>query len=229
VFVSSDGVAAPDSAGRVQRFLAEACAALATPPAPTEVSVKNELAAVLWSSRVGLKVVAPSDVQALGQMLRDLGATNYDWARLDARAQFGAFQKYAAQYKLTAQLTEQIVKIATDRGLPVLAAVLILPCTDSAALEPPKLSDEQQALYEFWNDAARKHCAAQLATWEQSRDAYAKLIGNRVTPATLAEYDAFAEVHVDRGALAECKGDYWLHFLITPKLLCDEKRPKGCR
>jgi hypothetical protein len=91
------------------------------------------------------------------------------------------------------------------------------------------LEREQSELFEFWNDAARNHCAARQAAWKRSRDAYAKLIGNRTNPATRPEYDAFVQFHADRSAFAECKGDYWLHFLITPKLICDEKPSKGCR
>jgi hypothetical protein len=227
LLVSSDGVAGPNStAGEdARRSVAEGCAALATPTAPDEVVVKNELAAGMWSGSNGVKVAAPSDAHALGQMLRDLAKLDYNWAQLDAAAQLAAFQRYASKYKLTAPLTKQILKLAEDRDAPVVSGVLVLPCAGSAVPAPQQLSNEQQALYEYWNDAARKHCATLRTAWMRSRDAYARIIGAKSAPTTLAEYDAFVQVHADRSALAECKGDYWLHFLITPNLICDEKRP----
>jgi hypothetical protein len=214
----------------MRQLVAESCAILAAPAAPGQVQSVNELASMMWSQHHNVRVSTPADVQALGQMLRDLRAMTFNWTQLDAANQFGAFQKYAALYKLSAPLTDQIIKLAKDRGVPVVAGVLVLPC-DSPPPAPasPGLSREQSELFEFWNNAAKTHCAAQQAAWERSRDTYAKLIGNRARPSTLAEYDAFVQGHADRSALAECKGDYWLHFLITPKLICDEKKPHGCR
>jgi hypothetical protein len=92
-----------------------------------------------------------------------------------------------------------------------------------------QLTDEQKGLYEFWNNAAKKHCSIEQLMWEGSRDKLAKLLGKKKEPTTLPEHQAFAQLHANRAALSECKGDYWLHFLITPKLICDEAAPVGCK
>jgi len=82
-----------------KRAVTAACEVLSTPASPEEVAIKNELASMLWSGRVGIKVASASDLQAVGQALRDLTALNYDWARLDSRAQVAEFSKRVSNRK----------------------------------------------------------------------------------------------------------------------------------
>jgi hypothetical protein len=40
-------------------------------------------------------------------------------------------------------------------------------------------------------------------------------MGEQREPVTLAQHKAISDVYAARSALAECKGDYWIHLLIT--------------
>jgi hypothetical protein len=122
--------AAPTSdAAEASRVLADTCSTLASPTAREEVATKNELATMLWSSRVGAKLRVAAEVQAVGQMLRDLAASNYNWTGLDATAQIAEFRtKWVPAYKLPPVLADGIVKLSTDQRTPILSGLLVLPC-----------------------------------------------------------------------------------------------------
>jgi hypothetical protein len=112
-----------------RKVFAQTCEAIAPPTAPEEVVVKNELATMLWASRVGAKLRGAAEVQAVGQMLRDLAASSYDWSKLDAASQLNQFRgRWAPAYKLPSVVADGIVKISVDQRLPVLSGVLVLPC-----------------------------------------------------------------------------------------------------
>jgi hypothetical protein len=131
LFTPTPALAQSDGRADVEarKVLAQTCSAIAPPTAPEEVVVKNELATVLWTSRVGAKLRGSVEVQAVGQMLRDLAASNYDWSKLDATAQLAEFRsRWAPAYKLSSVVADGIVKISVDQNLPVLSGVLILPC-----------------------------------------------------------------------------------------------------
>src|SRR6188508_81820 len=84
--------AQPQSADMEARtVLAQTCSAIVPPTPPEEVAVKNELATMLWAARVGAALRGSPDVQAVGQMLRDLAALKYDWSTLDAATQLTQF------------------------------------------------------------------------------------------------------------------------------------------
>jgi hypothetical protein len=136
------GIAQPEPGGDVEarKVLAQTCSAIAPPTAPEEVVVKNELATMLWASRVGATLRGTSDVQAVGQLLRDLAASNYDWAKLDEAAQLAEFRtKWAPAYKLPNVVSEGIVKLATDQRLPILSGLLVLPCRDKSEAKPQRM------------------------------------------------------------------------------------------
>jgi hypothetical protein len=120
-----------------QKVLSQTCSAIAPPTAPEEVAVKNELATILWASRVGAKLRGTADTQAIGQLLRDLAASNYDWSRLDTAAQLAEFRnKWAPAYKLSNVVIDGIVKLSADQRAPILSELLVLPCRGKA--EPPR-------------------------------------------------------------------------------------------
>lgn len=122
-----------------RKVLAQTCEAIAPPTAPEEVVVKNELATMLWASRVGAKLRGSAEVQAVGQMLRDLAASNYDWSKLDAAAQLAEFRsRWAPAYKLSSVVADGIAKIAVDQRMPLLSGVLVLPCQGRAEPEPQR-------------------------------------------------------------------------------------------
>jgi hypothetical protein len=127
------GVALAQPEGRAdveaRKVLAQTCSAIAPPTAPEEVVVKNELATMLWASRVGAKLRGAAEVQAVGQMLRDLAASSYDWSKLDPASQLAEFRsRWAPAYKLPLVVADGIVKMSVDQHLPVLSGVLVLPC-----------------------------------------------------------------------------------------------------
>jgi hypothetical protein len=133
--------AQPDTRADVEarKVLAQTCSAIAPPTAPEEVAVKNELATVLWASRVGAKLRGAPEVQAVGQMLRDLAGANYDWAKLDASAQLNEFRsRWAPAYKLPSVVTEGIVKLSLDQNMPILSRLLVLPCHSKLDPEPQR-------------------------------------------------------------------------------------------
>lgn len=122
-----------------RKVLAQTCSAIAPPTAPEEVAVKNELATVLWASRVGAKLRGAPEVQAVGQMLRDLAVSNYDWAKLDASAQIQEFRsRWAPAYKLSSVVAEGLVKLSIDQKMPILSHLLVLPCQSKAEPEPQR-------------------------------------------------------------------------------------------
>lgn len=131
LLIPGSALAQPDTRADVEarKVLAQTCSAIAPPTAPEEVVVKNELATMLWASRVGAKLRGSAEVQAVGQMLRDLAASSYDWAKLDAAAQLAEFRsRWAPAYKLPSVVAEGIVKLSVDQRLPVLSGVLVMPC-----------------------------------------------------------------------------------------------------
>jgi hypothetical protein len=120
-----------------RKVLAQTCSAILPPTPPEEVAVKNELATMLWAARVGATLRGTPDVQAVGQMLRDLAASNYDWSRLDASAQLAQFRaKWAPNYRLDSVVTEAIVKLSADKKLPIMSRLLVLPCGANADPTP---------------------------------------------------------------------------------------------
>jgi hypothetical protein len=120
-----------------RKVLAQTCSAILPPTPPEEVAVKNELATMLWAARVGATLRGTPDVQAVGQMLRDLAASNYDWSRLDATAQLAQFRaKWAPNYRLDSVVTEAIVKLSADKKLPIMSRLLVLPCGANADPTP---------------------------------------------------------------------------------------------
>ena len=133
--------AQPDTRADVEarKVLAQTCSAIAPPTAPEEVAVKNELATVLWASRVGAKLRGAPEVQAVGQMLRDLAGANYDWSKLDAAAQLNEFRsRWAPAYKLSSVVTDGIVKLSVDQNMPILSRLLVLPCYSKLDPEPQR-------------------------------------------------------------------------------------------
>jgi hypothetical protein len=116
-----------------RKVLAQTCSAIMPPTPPEEVAAKNELATMLWAARVGAALRGSPDVQAVGQMLRDLAASSYDWSRLDASTQLAQFRaQWAPNYRLTSVVTEALVKLASDRKTPIMSGLLVLPCRDNA-------------------------------------------------------------------------------------------------
>jgi hypothetical protein len=131
LLTSLAGAAEPNvrADAEARRVLDETCAALAAPTSPEEAPSKNELATTLWASRVGAKLRVAAEVQAVGQLLRDLAASKYDWARYDAATQVSEFRtKWAPAYRLSSALTEAIVKLSADQQTPILSGLLVLPC-----------------------------------------------------------------------------------------------------
>jgi hypothetical protein len=220
VLSSQDGVAAgvgDDVAlADVARIIAASCTKVIQPPtSPQNLQVKNQLTATMWSVVNKVKITRAEDELALGQLLRDLPTEKYDWSQLDATTQLDHFKtKLATTYKLSAELTDAILGLADAGGLPVISSVLALPCGERAPEPSGSLSGEQSKMHDAWSNAAQKRCWREHARWTRSRDAYAKIIADKSSPTTIPEYDAFVKVQKDRGDLAECKGEYWLNYLI---------------